>query len=58
MGDLDGVEGAFTTIQNNVNPTPNEQILALEATGNYTEILPLCQSSKGQEVFYEYNKNY
>lgn len=50
MGNYDGVQGVFTIIQNNVNPTPNEQILALEATGNYAEILPLCQNTKNQDV--------
>lgn len=47
---MDGVLGAFSTIQNHVTPTPTEQILALEATGNYADALPLCQSIKGQEV--------
>lgn len=50
LGDYDGVQGAFTSIQNNINPTANEQILALEATGNYADILPLCQNTNNQEV--------
>ncbi|CAJ0571385.1 unnamed protein product, partial [Mesorhabditis spiculigera] len=41
--DVDGVQGAWETIRKSVDGTADEQILALEAIGDYNRALPLYE---------------
>uniref|UniRef100_A0A914YR99 non-specific serine/threonine protein kinase n=1 Tax=Panagrolaimus superbus TaxID=310955 RepID=A0A914YR99_9BILA len=50
LGDTDGVLGAYETIQNHITASPQERVVAFEATGDHTEALPLYQQKPVQKV--------
>ncbi|PAV60844.1 hypothetical protein WR25_02264 [Diploscapter pachys] len=49
LQNVDGVQGAFECIAQNAEPTADECILALEASGHYTDALPLYSQSTHQK---------